>query len=128
MVMILRLKISEKNSNYNLDKILINIRNFYAFIYIPVESKSDDFLKLETSEMQKLMNKDILETIENVLNEKIFPKSEGKRPSNTNLVTVINNTLNNFMDDINSKIKVIDEEYSFKVEDGYKKQSCSSKD
>lgn len=122
----LRSKIDEKNSNYNLDKILVNIRNFYTFIYIPVESKSDDFLKLETSEMQKLMNKDILETIENVLNEKIFPKSEGKRPSNTNLVTVINNTLNNFMDDINSQIKVIDEEYSFKVEDGYKKNLTSS--
>lgn len=85
-----------------------------------MKANSNDFLKLETAEMQKLMNKDILETIDSILTEKINTTNQGRQKS-SNLVSFINTTLNGFMDNINEKIRVIDDEYSFKVEDGYKK-------
>ncbi|WP_353144180.1 AAA family ATPase [Acinetobacter pragensis] len=108
------------DQNYNSDQILLNIKKYYNYIYIPVEANSNDFLKLETAEMQKLMNKDILETIDSILTEKINTTNQGRQKS-SNLVSFINTTLNGFMDNINEKIRVIDDEYSFKVEDGYKK-------
>lgn len=115
----IRSKINEISPNYNLDKILAHVRKLHSFIYIPIESKTDDVLKLEASEMQKLTNKNILETIEAALKEKKF-KPAPKR-SAIDLVTIINNTLNEFMTGINDQIRVIDPDYSYKVEDGYKK-------
>ena len=64
--------------------------------------------------MQKLMNKDILDTIENVLKEKQF-----KKPSSStkiNAVDYLNQSLNAFMDEINDKVQAIDHTYSFKVD------------
>lgn len=117
-------KIIDSKPDYKYDNILNCIKKYYSYIYIPVESKIDDVLKLETLEMQKLMNEDILETIEDVLKENRFKPHDKK--SSINLVTYINEALNNFMDDINSQIKRIDEDYSFKVEDGYKKNLTAS--
>lgn len=112
-------KITELDPTYNVDKVLAFVRKIYTYIYIPVEAKTNDVLRLEASEMQRLMNKNILETIENTLKEKKF-KLPGKKPL-TDLVSIINSTLNDFMDVINDHIKHIDQDYSFKVEDGYKK-------
>lgn len=105
--------------DYKLDNLLQIVRSFYSFVYIPVESKVSDTLKLETFEMQQMMNKDILSLIDVVLNAKEFttPGSTAK----TNAVKYLNNSLNNFMDEINDQIQAIDEKYSFKVDVGYKK-------
>jgi predicted ATPase len=104
---------------YNLDNLLQIVRSFYSFVYIPVESKVADTLKLETFEMQQMMNKDILEIIDVVLNAREFtvPGSTAK----TNAVNYLNKSLNNFMNEINNQIKAIDDKYSFKVDVGYKK-------
>lgn len=105
--------------DYKIDNLLQIIRSYYSLVYIPVESKVADTLKLETFEMQQMMNKDILETIDSVLNAKEFitPGTLTK----INAVKYLNNSLNSFMDEINSQIKAIDEKYSFKVDVGYKK-------
>lgn len=115
----IRSQITDLFPNYDIDKILHQIRRLHSFIYIPVESKTEEILRLEATEMQKLMNKNILETIEIVLKEKKFNNLPKK--GLTDLVSIINSTLNNFMEDINDQIKLIDPDYSFKVEDGFKK-------
>lgn len=112
-------QIREQLPDYDYNRVLTHIRKYFSYIYIPVESKTDDILKLEAYEMQKLMNKDILEEIDNVLKKKSLSLA-GSRNS-TSVVNVINTTLNNFMDSINSQIKLIDSDYSFKVEEGFKK-------
>lgn len=122
----IRVKIIEEFPNYKIDKLLTLIKSYYTLIYIPVESKTDEILKLEAKEMQKLMNKNILETIETVLTEKRIHKVNNNKRSTLGLVSVINQTLNTFMDDINNQIKTIDDDYSFKVEEGYKKNLTAS--
>ncbi|PRD56715.1 AAA family ATPase [Sphingobacterium gobiense] len=120
----LKNKINELVPSYNTDRVLNFFRKLYTYIYIPVEAKTNDVLKLEASEMQKLMNKNILETIEKVLKEKKF--SSKPKKAMTDLVTIINSTLNDFMDEINDHIQYIDPDYSYKVEDGYKKNLTAS--
>ena len=117
-------QIQESIPEYKIDNILNILKKFYAFIYIPIESKMTDFLKLETMEMQKLMNENILEAIENVLKGNNFKVKDRTRL--ISLVDYINNKLNQFMDEINTQIKKIDSNYSFKVEDGYKKNLTAS--
>ena len=112
-------KIIEQLPTYDCNRILTQVRKYFSYIYIPVESRTDDILKLEAYEMQKLMNKDILEEIESILKNKSLALT-GTR-NNTSVVNVINTTLNNFMESINSQIKLIDSNYSFKVEEGFKK-------
>ncbi len=116
--------IKDFKPDYKIDNILNFVKKYYAYIYIPVESKMNDFLRLETVEMQKLMNEDILVTIEKVLKENKF-KPRGKS-KNISLVTYMNDALNVFMDEINEQIKKINGSYSFKVEDGYKKNLTAS--
>jgi ABC-type Mn2+/Zn2+ transport system ATPase subunit len=110
--------------NYSIDKLLTLIKRFYSYIYIPVESKVSDTLKLETFEMQQLMNKDILETIDSVLTSKEFTNPETNRK--TNAVSYINKALNSFMEEVNKDVKLIDEKYSFKVDTGFKKNLTTS--
>ncbi len=105
--------------SYKIDNLLQIVRNYYSFIYIPVESKVADTLKLETFEMQQMMNKDILEIIDVVLNAREF-KTPGS-VNKINSVKYLNKALNSFMDEINDQIQAIDEKYSFKVDVGYKK-------
>lgn len=111
--------LEQKYPKYNLNNILLHIKNYYSYIYIPVESKIDDILKLETSEMQQLMDTDILETIDNVLSSKTLSLKGSQ--TNTSVINVVNKTLNDFMDNINDKIQEIDRNYSFKTQEGYKK-------
>jgi predicted ATPase len=119
----LKADLTSKFTTYNLDTLLFKLKEYYSFVYIPVESKVSDTLRLETFEMQKLMNKDILNTIENVLKEKEFknPSGNGK----INAVDYLNQSLNTFMDEINDKVQAIDHTYSFKVDIGYKKNLTS---
>lgn len=111
--------LEQKYPKYNLTNILLHIKNYYSYIYIPVESKIDDILKLETSEMQQLMDTNILETIDNVLSSKTLSLKGSQ--TNTSVINVVNKTLNDFMDNINDKIQEIDRNYSFKTQEGYKK-------
>ncbi len=60
------------------DTMLINsLREYYSYIYIPVESITSEVIKIENKEMQDLMSTDILDEIDNILNEKTFTKKNG---------------------------------------------------
>lgn len=87
------------------------LKEYYAYIYIPVEQNVDETLKLEDRQMQTLMNKDILYEIDNVLNSKY--EIEGK---NRSFLNFTNDYLNEFIKGINSSIKQIDENYNYSAE------------
>lgn len=58
-----------KNKNFRKEFSFINncIREYYSYVYIPVEINVEDFTKLETKNMQRLMGKDINEAIEEII-------------------------------------------------------------
>ena len=47
--------------------ILEKIKELYSYVYLPVEANVQDFTKLETSEMQKLIGKQLKDEIESIL-------------------------------------------------------------
>lgn len=111
--------LDQKHPHYQIDNLINLLRNYYSFIYIPVESKMSETLRLETFEMQKLMNKDILNEIDSVLKDKQFKKPKGT--AKINAVEYLNLALNEFMDEINSQVQNLNKKYSFKVDAGFKK-------
>lgn len=120
----LKEKLIEEFDFDNFDFILENVRKYYSYIYIPVESRVDDVVKLEASEMQKLMDTNILDEIDRVINDKNIQLKDAR--SNTSVINIVNQTLNEFMDNINRTIQDIDDGYSFKTDDGYKKNLTAS--
>lgn len=70
---------------------LKELKNIYSYVYVPVEINSESFTKIETEEMQKIFNKSIKEEIKNSL-------------SKTD-ITVINNKLDNFVNELEEKLE-----------------------
>jgi predicted ATP-dependent endonuclease of OLD family len=56
-------KFSEKN-------FLKELKSIYSYVYIPVEIDSEQFTKIETVEMQKIFNKEIIDEIKKTLKQK----------------------------------------------------------
>ncbi|PFG05246.1 AAA family ATPase [Bacillus sp. es.034] len=103
------------------DIMLISIiKEYYSYIYIPVESITSEVIKIENKEMQDLMSTDILEEIDNILNDKTFTKQNGTTRK-VSLMEYLNTNLDEYMNTINHTIGLIDENYAYKVEHGYKK-------
>ncbi|MGG0825154.1 AAA family ATPase [Paenibacillus turicensis] len=104
------------------DGMIINaIRDYYSYIYIPVESVTSEVIKIENKEMQDLMSTDILDEIDHILNEKNFTKQNGTN-GKISLMDYLNTNLDEYMNSINETIGVIDETYAYKVEQGYKRK------
>ena len=95
------------------------IKELYSYIYIPVESSPKELLQLHNQTMQKLLNKDLLDEIENILKQK-----NNEAPS---IVDQINGSLNSFMDDVNNVINQVEGCYEFRNDQRYKK-NLSAKD
>jgi hypothetical protein len=72
------------------------IISHYSYLYIPVETDVHSYTKLETQEMQKLMDKNIQSEIENAITSKT--------------INQINKSLNEFVADIENVL----EEYKYK--------------
>ncbi len=81
-------------------------------MYIPIEESPNELLKLQNTTMQQLLNKNMLSEIEKILNKKTNGKS---------IVTLINENLDEFINDVNAIISRIDSKYSFTNEAGNKK-------
>jgi len=106
----------------NADKIRSLIKDFYAYVYIPVEQNVDEVLKVEAMQMQKLMNKNVLEEIDNALTQKIELNGRNKT-----FLSFINEHLNNFMKEINTSIQQIDSDYNYGTET-FGKKNLTEKD
>lgn len=98
------------------------IKDFYGYVYIPVEQSVDEVLNVEAIQMQKLMNKDVLEEIDKALTDKI--ELNGR---NRTFLSFINQHLNDFMKEINSSIQQIDEKYNYGAET-FGKKNLTEKD
>ncbi len=91
-----------------------DLQNYYSYLYIPVETSIDDFLRLESKGMQDLMSEDVKKRIEVTLNEKL-PIKAG-RTQKQSLLDVVNNDLETFVEQIEKTIQEIDAEYDFQKE------------
>lgn len=114
----------EQFRDFDTDMVLEVIKEYYKFIYIPVQISSSDVLRIESKEIQNLMNSNILEDIDKILNEKKFQSESGRK--SISVIDYLNNSLNVYMDDVNQIIQKIDNDYEFKVEGGYKKNLTSN--
>lgn len=112
----------ENLGRFDYDVLLSIIRDYYSYIYIPVETNTSSVLKIENREMQELMSTDILNKIDSILNEKNF--KEGRK--SISVIDFLNNSLNEYMKSINHIIGEIDNKYAFKVEGAFKKNLTST--
>lgn len=103
------------------------IKNLYSYIYLPVESSIEDFLRLETSGMQSLIDKNITSEIDKILNKKSITRTVNSKKKHISLLNIINESLEKYIDDIEKRIKKIDNSYDFRT-DQNKKKKLTSKD
>lgn len=113
-------KLLEKGIDAKDIKLLLNIKEYYSYVYIPVESVTSDVIRIENKEMQDLMSTDILDEIDSILNEKNI--SEAGSTRKTSLIDYLNTNLDDYMNKINEAIEKIDKSYAYKVEQGYKRK------
>lgn len=96
--------------NIKTERINMVLEEFYNFIYIPTDQVAHDTLRIESFQMQKIMNRNVINKIEEFLNKKL--KVEKK---NKSFIDHINTELNDFVSDINNIIKNVDKSYEFKA-------------
>lgn len=116
-------KVPSDLKDYKHQNVLDFVKEYFTYVYIPIEASPSDILKIENREMQELMNRDILNEIDNILNQKNI--KNGSRGEHS-VIEFLNNSLNTYMDSINDIISKIDERYAYKVEGMYKKNLKSS--
>lgn len=114
--------IPEEIEDFQYDDLLDIIKDYYSYIYIPVETTTSSILRIENQEMQELMSTDILNSIDSILNRKEF--KNGKK--SVSVIDFLNNSLNDYIESINNIIGEIEDTYAFKVEGAYKKNLTSS--
>lgn len=102
----------------NFEKQLINLKkhisDLYSYVYIPVEQSIQQTLKLENTEMQAFLSKNILEEIESVLNKNVNGNGNGNGSGRReSVVDYINQHLEEFMVNVNGALSNIDKAYSY---------------
>lgn len=98
-------------SKERINNIFKKILDRYKFVYLPVENKISDALSLQADEMQGMMDKSIADEIRSLLASKdhsISPSvslnNESKRPTKQSVIDLINNKLEAYIEDLNTKI------------------------
>lgn len=85
---------------------------YYTYVYFPVEENANDVLKLDSLNLQKLMNKNVLSTIEDLIKSSKY-NGQGKDKGSGTLTEHLNVTLEDFLKDINIILKEKNDEYEF---------------
>jgi len=111
-------EIEEFNDDRKIDKLLVDLKSdilhYYSYLYIPVETSIQDFLKLESKGMQSLMSEDVKKRIENTLNQKNTFKAD--RDKNQSILDIVNSDLEAFIEKVEKTIQEIDSSYDFQKE------------
>ncbi|QXP78303.1 MULTISPECIES: ATP-dependent nuclease [Winogradskyella] len=103
-----------------INKLSTAIRNSYNYIFIPVETDLNDYLRLENSSLQHLIGQDVKKKIDDIFDEKVtFDGSEKK------IITIINENLEDFVTKVENRVQKIDNNYSFKTDPNVKKKVTS---
>jgi|GEM_PF-371283 len=113
-------KILRKADNDSLNRFLKDIQEHYTYIYVPTETNVAEFLRLEGNEMQRLIDKKIVDNIDRILTAKNIvdnsvPTVEGKENVPNDILTILNDKLLPYVEEIEAKIKTIDSTYKFTV-------------
>lgn len=98
------------------------LKNSYNYIFIPVETNINDYLRLENSSIQYLIGQDVKKKIDDVFDKQVLIDGENKK-----IIQIINENLTDFVKSVENTIQKIDKEYSFKTDPNVKK-SVTSKD
>ncbi|MEQ8549626.1 MAG: AAA family ATPase [Cyclobacteriaceae bacterium] len=98
------------------------LRASFGYVYIPVETSINDYLRLEGEGIQQLMDTDVKKTIDSIFQEQV--EKEGKQ---TSLIEYLNSTLINFVSEIEANIQKIEADYSFRPDHAVK-QKVTPKD
>lgn len=96
------------------------LRSCYNYIYIPVETNINDYLRLENTSLQYLIGEDIKSKIDNVFDKQVTYEGSIKK-----IIDIINENLNSYVTSVESTIQKIDKEYSFKTDPNVKRKVTS---
>lgn len=100
-----------------------DLLNIYTYLYIPVETSIEEFLRLEALGMQKLMSQNVKKQVENTLNQKIQAKTiEGSRQRKLSPLDIINEDLESFISKVEATIQSIDPAYNFQLDSRAKRK------
>jgi ABC-type cobalamin/Fe3+-siderophores transport system ATPase subunit len=95
------------------------VKSLYNYVYIPVETSITDFLKLEETGMQILMDQNLKNSIEEMLTEQIQVGGMGA-VRNTNrkvkMMSLVNEKLEAYVNEVETTIQRIDSTYHFNKE------------
>jgi energy-coupling factor transporter ATP-binding protein EcfA2 len=84
------------------------LKQSFTYLYIPVETSINEYLKLESDGIQTLMRTDVKNSIDRTFNQEIVV--DGKR---TNIIEFVNDTLVQFVQETQESIQKIEKDYSF---------------
>ena len=88
-----------------------------SYLYIPVETTISEFLRLETTGMQVLADKNLKKEISKALTDKkIIRKTDRNRQKKVSIIDIVNERLEDYINQIQSEIQKIDKSYDFKPE------------
>ena len=124
----LRENLTQKNIETDeLGKLYKSVCDHYSYVYVPVESATQNILKLESFELQELMDRDVLDEIDGILNNRISVPRESlgldRGPSNVGFSPLkhINDSLDKFIQEANKSIQEIGSSYAFSTERNQKR-------
>jgi predicted ATP-dependent endonuclease of OLD family len=83
--------LKELEPNFSERNFLKELKDIYSYVYIPVEINSEDFTKIETVEMQKIFNKEVV----NEIKKSLRPKD----------IENINTRLDSFVNELEGKME-----------------------
>lgn len=100
------------------------VKDFYRYLYIPVETSVDEFLKIEEKGIQSLSDKELKSEIKKTLNKTLeLPGLGTQRQTtrNVSIINYINEKIQSYVDDIEGSIEIIDSDYHFNKEQRVKR-------
>lgn len=98
------------------------LKSSYNYIYIPVETNINDYLRLENNSLQYLIGQDIKTKIDDVFDKQVTIDGSSKK-----IIQIINDNLKEFVSSVEKTIQKIDKDYSFNTDPNVK-QKVTSKD
>ncbi|MCM4173050.1 hypothetical protein DHD32_16315 [Arenibacter sp. TNZ] len=118
----LQKQLTEKYENKRINSFSNALKTTFNYIFIPVETDINDYLRLENNSLQFLIGQDIKKKIDDVFDKQVTVDGTAKK-----IIQVINENLKGFVSSVENTIQKIDKEYSFKTDPNVKK-SVTSKD
>lgn len=102
-------ELRKKTDQTAVNKVMVEFGQTQTFIYIPAEENIAEFLRLESEDMQELVNRKIKDDIEDVLKQP-YSEATGKE----SVLEYVNKRLMPYIEDVEKTIQKIDEAYKFK--------------